>query len=171
MAQTKTAAGRQVQLRHQFPENYNTNEAGDESGLNTGSEGGAQQSFKDECDINTLLKKFGIGYEMPQGLRVPQSGDFTGISDFHGAMNAVRAAVETFEQLPADLRRRFGNDPGEFADFVTNDENRDQVKKWGLLSSEALERDRIAAEQKAAAEATPVPGVIAKPATEAPKPS
>jgi len=39
------------------PYNYDTNEASDESGLDTGQEGGAKQNFKDECDINTMAKR------------------------------------------------------------------------------------------------------------------
>jgi len=139
---------RKIKLRHQFPENYDTNEAGDDSGINTGSEGGAQQQFKDECDINVMLKQYGIGYELPKGLRVPTAGDFTGVNNFHEAMNAIRQTQETFELLPAHIRSKFQNDPGQFADFATNDENREQIKKWGMLSPEALERDRIAQEQR-----------------------
>jgi len=123
---------RKVQLRHQFPENYDTNEAGDDAGLDTGTDGGAQQNFKDECDINVMLKKFGIGYELPQGLRAPMSGDFTGIRDFHQAMNAINQARETFEELPANIRARFQNDPGQFVDFATNNENRKQLEEWGM---------------------------------------
>ena len=37
------------------PYNYNTNEASDKAGLDTGTEGGAKQSFKEECDINTIV--------------------------------------------------------------------------------------------------------------------
>lgn len=130
------------------PYNYDTNKAGDESGLDTGTEGGAKQSFKEECDINTIVKRFGIGYEMPQNHRIPQYGDFTGISDFHTAMNAVATAREAFDELPADIRAKFHNDPGKYVDFCLDDKNRDQLKEMGLLSAEALERDRIAEEQR-----------------------
>lgn len=136
---------REITLRHQFPENYNTNEASDESGLDTGTEGGAQQNFKDECDINTILARFKIGYEMPAGIRVPQYGDFTGINDFHTAANAIAKAREAFDQLPAPVRSKFENDPGKFVDFATNEENREELKKMGLLSKEAIQRDAEAA--------------------------
>lgn len=162
---------RKIALRHQFPENYDTNEASDDSGLDTGSEGGAQQNFKDECDINVLLKKFGIGYEMPASIRIPQSGDFTGISDFHSAMNAVNQARETFEELPAHIRAEFKNDPGEFTEFAMDEKNREKLKEWGMLSPEALERDRIAAERKSLSEATPPPIITKKPNTEPSKAS
>lgn len=129
------------------PYNYDTNAASDESGIDTGTEGGAKQSFRDECDINVILKRFGIGYEIPTGLNMPTSGDFTGINDFHTAMNAVVQARETFEQLPAHIRSRFNNDPGKFVDFTTNEQNREQLLDMGLLNQEAT--SRVQAEREA----------------------
>lgn len=133
------------------PYNYDTNAASDESGINTGSEGGAKQSFKEECDINTIVKRFGIGYEIPENIRVPQFGDFTGINDFHDAMNRVATARENFELLPANIRAKFDNDPGKFVDYASDEKNRPGLKEMGLLSKEALERDQKAADEAAAA--------------------
>lgn len=131
---------RKVKLRTQFPENYDTNEASDEAGHDTGTEGGAKQSFRDECDINVILKRFGIGYEIPAGLRVPQYGDFTGINDFHTAANAIARANENFDLLPAHIRARFDNEPGKFVDFATDEKNFDELAQMGLISKEAIER-------------------------------
>ena len=52
----------------------------------------AKQSFKDECDINVIVERFGIGYEMPTGVVAPVYGDFTQAGDFRSAMDAVVAA-------------------------------------------------------------------------------
>lgn len=117
------------------PYNYDTNAAGDESGIDTGTEGGAKQSFAEECDINVIVKRFGIGYDMPEGLRMPQAGDFTGVNDFHSAMNAIVQARETFDALPATLRAKFDNDPGQFVDFATDQKNLPEMDKLGLLSA------------------------------------
>lgn len=130
------------------PYNYDTNAASDESGLDTGTEGGAKQSFAEECDINTIIRRFGIGYEMPENLRLPQYGDFTGVQDFHTMANTIARTNENFELLPAEIRAKFDNNPGKFVDFVLEEKNRGQLKEWGLLSAEALERDRIAQEQR-----------------------
>lgn len=139
-------------LRTQFPHNYNTNDAGDESGTDTGTEGGAKQSFKEECDINTIIKRFGLGYELPPTLREPQYGDFTNIpGSFHEAMNRVRQAQEAFDLLPADTRARFHNDPGQWHDFMIDAKNADEVEKMGALSQEAVER-RAAARAEAEAQ-------------------
>lgn len=138
------------------PYNYDTNEASDESGLNTGDEGGAKQSFKEECDINTIVQRFGLGYSIPENHRVPEYGDFTNITDFQTAMNATARAREAFEQLPAEIRTKFGNDPAAYVDFCIDPDNKKELKKMGLLSKEAVERmeteERIALETARAAE-------------------
>lgn len=134
------------------PYNYDTNEASDETGIDTGTEGGAKQSFKEECDINTIVERFGLGYELPENTRIPQYGDFSDITDFHTAMNATAKAKEAFDQLPAEIRSKFNNDPGAYVDFCLNPENREELKKMGLISPEAIKRDEEVA-AKAAEEA------------------
>lgn len=128
------------------PYNYDTNEAGDQSGLDTGTEGGAKQSFKEECDINTIVKRFGLGYEIPESFKTPEYGDYPTLT-LHEAMNYVAKARENFEMLPANIRAEFRNDPALFHDFALNPDNRGRLAKMGLLSQEALERDRIAQER------------------------
>lgn len=115
--------------------NYDTVEASNEAGLFCPEEESkTQQQFKDECDINTIVKRFGITGELPSDLAVPQSGDFTGITDFQSAMNVVRMAEEAFAELPADLRARFNHDPGRFVEFFNDPGNKDEARKLGLLA-------------------------------------
>lgn len=127
------------------PYNYDTNQASDDAGLDTGREGGAKQSFKDEVDINTIVKRFGIGHELPPNPKVPEYGDYTNIPDFHTAMNLVATTRENFEELPAAIRAKFDNDPTAYVDFCLNPDNREELKQMGLLSKEAIERDQAAA--------------------------
>ena len=70
-----------------------------------------QQQFKEDADINVIVKRFGLTGELPDDVRMPQSGDFTGIPDFHTALNLVRATQEEFMRVPAEIRGRFQNDP------------------------------------------------------------
>ncbi|HAN48978.1 MAG TPA: hypothetical protein DCQ20_08915 [Nitrospira sp.] len=120
-------------LRSAF--NYDTNEASDASGLSCPPEEGVtQQSFAEECDINTIVRRFGLTGELPQGYQAPVSGDFTGISDFQTAMQAVRSAEERFMELPASLRSRFNHDPGSLMSFLDDESNRPEAVKLGLLS-------------------------------------
>lgn len=118
-------------LRTEF--NYDTNEASIESGIECKDESKTKQSFKEESDINTIVKRFGLTGQLPEGVKAPTYGDFTEVMDFHTAMNAVAAAGEAFDRMPAEIRARFNNDPGAFVDFCSNDENRAEAEKMGLV--------------------------------------
>lgn len=115
------------------PYNYDTMEASDACALSCPEPTLAQQHARDETDINTIVRRFGLTGELPSNVRVPQYGDFTHTTDYHSAMNAVLAANEAFMQLPADLRTRFNNDPGALVDFVSDDNNRAEAEKLGLV--------------------------------------
>ena len=72
-----------------------------------------QQHLKDEVDVNTIVKRFGITGNLPLGPDTGVYGDFTGISDFESAVERISGARERFMRLPASVRERFGNDPGQ----------------------------------------------------------
>lgn len=103
-----------------------------------GTESRTVQSSKEEADINTLVKRFGLTGQLPQNVRVPLSGDFTDAMDFRTAMDAILAAEKSFDAMPADVRKRFNNDPGDFVDFTTAVDssgklvNLDEMRKMGL---------------------------------------
>lgn len=92
----------------------------------------AVQSQKDEADINTIVKNFGVTGTLPQGVRVPTYGDFTGIGDYQEALHAINAAQESFMAMPADVRTRFDNDAAKFVDFCSNSANLEEMRKLGL---------------------------------------
>lgn len=119
------------------PYNYDTMEASDASALTCDDPSLAQQHMKEESDINTIVRRFGLTGELPSGVRMPQYGDFTGVTDYHTALNAVIAAQDSFAQLPADIRTRFGNDAAAFVDFCMNEENRAEAEKLGLVAPQA----------------------------------
>jgi len=117
-------------LRTEF--NYDMNAAGDESGLRCEDPSLAKQSFAEEVDINTIVRRFNVTGELPQAVRLPTYGDFTNVMDFKQAQNAIRAAEESFMAMPHEIRARFDNDPARFVDFCSDPENLPQAKKWGL---------------------------------------
>lgn len=92
-----------------------------------------KQEFKEECDINVLLRRFAITGQMPKNVRMPVYGDFDQINDFHSAVNAIALASEAFEQMPADIRSRFQNDPEAFTAFCLDERNRPEAERWGLV--------------------------------------
>lgn len=84
-----------------------------------------QQHLRDEVDINTIVRRYGITGEMPFGNAGGVYGDFTGISDYEGALEMVERAQAGFMTLPPEIRERFQNDPGQlvaFARSVSEDE-------------------------------------------------
>lgn len=117
------------------PFNYDVVAASDAAGLACDPDDCfTQQSFREECDINEIVRRFGLTGELPENLAMPVSGDFTGISDFQEAMNVVRRAEEEFLRVPAELRARFNNEPGRLVAFLADDKNREEAVKLGLVN-------------------------------------
>lgn len=137
--------------------NYNRREASCTTGLACNDEDcKVKRSFKDECDINNIVKRFGITQELPTSFTPPMSGDFTGVGDFHSALNAVVAAEDAFMQMPAALRKRFSHDPQELMLFLANEANRPEAVKLGLVQPKAEKtRDAVQAIDELAAKIVP----------------
>ena len=125
-----------VILRSMF--NYDVDQASFESGLKCEDPTLAQQQFKDDCDINTILERFSVTGQLPVTPLQPRFGDFSGIKDYQTALNAVIEAQASFDQLPARVRERFANDPAAFVDFCLDESNRDEMKALGLLVDAAV---------------------------------
>ena len=119
-------------IRTEF--NYDMAAESDKTGLDcSGRPSRTKQSFKDECDINTIVRRFGLTGQLPSDIRMPLNGDFTNVPDFRTAMDMIVAARESFEAMPADVRSRFHNDAAEFVDFCSDPKNRDEAIKLGLV--------------------------------------
>lgn len=142
--------------------NYDMNAAGDESGLRCDDPSLTKQSFREESDINVIVARFNLTGQLPVGIRMPSYGDFADVFDFQTAMNAIAHANEAFDAMPAGVRARFHNDPAEFVAFCSDQANREEAEKLGLVMPKAA---ALAAEAPTAA-ATPAAG--ATPATPAP---
>ena len=124
------------------PYNYDTIAASNESGLACEEPSLAQQQFKDETDINNILRQFNITGILPEAPLSPRYGDFTGIVDYHTALNAVIAAEDGFMELPADLRARFQNDPENLINFLNDESNKDEAIKLGLIDGQLIENEQ-----------------------------
>jgi len=121
------------------PYNYDVDKVSDETGLKCPELTLAQQNFKDECDINYIVRQFGLTGELPGKPLSPQYGDFTGVLDYHSAVNAVLAAQDDFMELPAQMRSRFNNDPAQLIEFLENSDNRPEAEALGLVEKAAAE--------------------------------
>ncbi|AZL82962.1 internal scaffolding protein [Apis mellifera associated microvirus 17] len=96
-----------------------------------------KQAFKDECDINNIVRKYSkTGILEHSAAGTPRIGDFSDITEnhFHESMNIVARAQNAFEQLPAELRDRFANDPGRLLKFMEDPKNLEEARKLGLAA-------------------------------------
>jgi len=143
------------------PYNYDRNAESKAAGLACPDESKAQQNAKEDADINTLVKRFGITGKMPVLDKVPLQGDFHDITSFKEAADRLLEAQHAFMQLPADTRYKFHNDPNEFLEFTSNPENRDEMRKMGFLKPETPAPEPVIvrlAEQPGGTPKPPAPG-------------
>lgn len=96
-----------------------------------------KQSEAAACDINNIMEKYTATGFLPDGDgRQPAYGDFSTMETFQEALNIVSSANAQFYSLPAEIRQRFANDPGQFLGFVeagaTDPKVRDELVKMGL---------------------------------------
>lgn len=100
-----------------------------------------------QADINQIVKQFGLTQELPYGNAVPSYDDFSDFpTDYHQAMNYIKASDDLFMQYPADVRSRFSNDAGNFLHFLSNSENRDEAIALGFIDAPAEQASADAAE-------------------------
>jgi len=124
-----------VKLFLRSPYNYDPSLVSEQTGLSCPEPTLAQQQFKDDGDPNVIMRLFAqTGDVGLLQVRNPEYGDFTGISDYHTALNAVVAAQDSFNSLPASVRSRFENDPGRLIDFLSDPSNSDEAVALGLVS-------------------------------------
>lgn len=114
------------------PYNYDMDRVSRETGLVCLDPSRTKQEFAEECDINTILRRFGVTGHLPIAAVQPLSGDFTGIDNYHDALNTVLAADANFLRLPSGIRERFNNDPRQFVDFCLDKSNIEAVRELGL---------------------------------------
>lgn len=88
-----------------------------------------KQSMKDDADINFIIEKYNRTGVI--NFRQNRSGEYLDVSeypiDFQDAMNTVIKAQDMFNDMPSELRKRFGNDPGTFLDFVHDPANKEAL--------------------------------------------
>lgn len=97
-----------------------------------------RQEFAAECDINTIMKRFGkTGVITHYSARQPQYMDLgDGVPDMMQAMNTFIVAEQAFMRLPAAVRKEFDNDPSAFVNFALEKENLPKMREWGLAPPE-----------------------------------
>lgn len=95
----------------------------------------AKQSFREECDINVIMKKYEKTGVIAHAREFEgRYGDYTNVQDYQESLNQVMAAQEMFMTLPATVRREFDNDPAKFLAGVEDPAMKDRLVELGLIS-------------------------------------
>jgi len=120
----------------------------------------ARQAMKAECDINNVMRKYEkTGVLEHRNTFEGSYGDYTDApQDYHEAINQVMAADAMFASLPATIRRRFGNDPAEYVNFLMDPANREEMRRMGLTKpaeGEVLEEATTPAKKPSKAPKSP----------------
>lgn len=116
-----------------FDQNTNPAERGEISEFSPSL---TKQADAREADINFIMRKYEQTGLLPTKAGVPQYGDFTAVKDYREAMEQILEAHTAFDGMPAKLRARFHNNPGEFIAFVDNASNRKEAIELGLIASD-----------------------------------
>lgn len=96
-----------------------------------------KQSFKEECDVNNIMRKYFRTGQLPElARREPKYGDFASVPDYQEALNTVLRAETIFQALPSSVRAECQNDPAVFLERVKDPE-------WALKHKLALPRQTI----------------------------
>lgn len=103
-------------------------------GLDTGSESHVDQSYKDECDINRIMRR----YEKDPNAAVPQVDgasylDVSEVGSFFEAQLLVKRGEAAFAALDSRVRERFHNSAVELMQFLDDPNNEKEARKLGIL--------------------------------------
>ena len=103
-----------------------------------------EQHHKEECNINKILGRYD-----KTGLVTHTNGmkgtyeDFSEVSSYQESLNMVIRAQDDFLNMPSDIRKKFGNDPGEFMKFVVNPKNKEELEDMGLANKQEIIKETI----------------------------
>lgn len=135
------------------------------------SDGRTKQSFKDSTDINKILAKAEKAGTLSHLEKYEaEYGDFSDF-DFMTAQLQLAKGKSIFDELPAEIRREFNQNPAEFFEFVNDPANAGELKKK-LPELAAPGRQRIILNPRVEPEAPAAPPVVPEaPVEETPAPA
>lgn len=130
--------------------------------FNTSGKKRVDQSYKKQCDINNIMKKYEKTGLITHTKENPMWGDFSNVDSYHESLNQVIKAKEAFATLSAKLRNRFDNDPAKLIAFLEDPANQEEAIKLKLIKAppapkEPAKEPEKAPEKAPAKEPTPSP--------------
>lgn len=106
-----------------------------DNGLSCGASR-TQQHFKDNCDINSIIKRHSRTGVLPLNSRQPLYGDFSNITTLHELKNRLYEINADFMKLPSYTRAKFQNNPEVMLEWLNDPNNTNEAVKLGLLPKE-----------------------------------
>lgn len=100
--------------------------------LETG-EGLTEQAHKKITDMNFILRDYAKTGLMKHAKNHEGTYDDISVTDFQDAMFKVTQAQNMFNDLPSQIKKRFGHNPAEFLEFVQNPNNATEMASLGIL--------------------------------------
>lgn len=92
------------------------------------------QSAKNQCDINNIMRQFMKTGEFSHlNKSQPQYLDTTLIPTLEDAFSIVSRASQLFSELPATIRKLIDHDPSKLESFISNPKNREILLQNGLI--------------------------------------
>lgn len=92
-----------------------------------------EQHHKKECDVNAIISKYDkTGLIMHVQTMEAKYGDVSG-ADFRAAQDLFLRAQSMFDAMPAEIKKRFNQNAGQFLEFMENPDNREEAIELGLI--------------------------------------
>lgn len=87
-----------------------------------------------ECNVNHILATYTKTGLVPPIDPNAQYGDLSDF-DYQSLQNQIANAHSLFEQLPDNVKYKFGNEPYRFLNFVQDERNYDELVEMGLANN------------------------------------
>ena len=101
-------------------------------------EGMTQPEFLADCDINTIISRY-QAVQAPLPISdISEFLDYSNVGDYQTALQSISAVEGYFDALPATIRARFSNDPGQLLAFLDDPNNRGVAEALGLVDRPAV---------------------------------
>lgn len=124
--------------------------------LNFPDDGLTQENFKEETDINNIMKRYATTGTLDHVNNIKGAyGDFSNVSEYQLHLDQVMAAQAAFDKLPAPMRARFNNDPAHLLRFLEDPKNVDEAVALGIATRPAPPQPKEPEARPKEPEATP----------------
>ena len=95
-----------------------------------------KSEFAPQTEINGIVDRYLKTGQLPESTRTGNYIDTTVIpKDLIDSMELSKTAIQSFQQLPAKIRRFFNDEPETFLDWMSDPSNDTQAQEMGLKPS------------------------------------